>query len=323
MRRFILFWAILLLGVACSEVTAQQFRISDYDGDSLTIEYPPSFDGAYLFVESSSNLTSNVVWEAIDYTEVNLVLGATVLYTPPVTNTSSTSTNETTVPYVITPEYIEAVTSGEIENSAWTAGSVWDSTTDGAKGFFRILGLSFVDSDNDGVDNVSEYEAGTDPYTSDASPVSLPPDDGDPQPVLGSVNSSPGDWNTPPQSDYRAAVGLHGAINARILAMDGTNGTFTASSTTNELGAWIESMCGTWAATVSGDSYPTVDDGRFFQTETNGFTWVGQENIYALALHPHDGSEQFVNHLVKSAAADPMGLASLGGTGIVVNASNP
>ena len=165
------------------------------------------------------------------------------------------------------------------------------------------------------MDNVSEYGAGTDPYTSDAPPVSLPPDDGDPQAVPGSVTSAPGDWNTPPQSDYRATTGLHGAINVRILAMDGTNGTFTADSTVAELGSWIESMCGTWTAPEGDDTYPTVDDGRFFQTETNAFTWVGKENIYALAFHPHDGSEEFPNHLVQSAAADPAGSSTLVSSG--------
>jgi len=324
MKRLGLFLSVGFLFAVCGAAVGQQFRISEYDGETLTIEYPPSFDGAYLFVGSSSNLTSNVVWEAVDYTQVELVLGETVYYTPPATNTSGSSTNEAVVPYEITPEYIEAVSNGEIENDSWTAGSVWDATTDGVKGFFRIFGLSFVDTDGDGVDNVSEYGAGTDPNVPDSPPVTLPPDDGDPQTVPGSVASAPGDWNAPPQSDYRAPVGWHGAINVRILAMDGTNGTFTASSTTNELGAWIESMCGTWTAPEGDDTYPTVDGGRFFQTETNGFTWVGKENIYALAFHPHDGSEQFVNHLVKSDAADPAGLALLpDSTPVLVNASNP
>lgn len=324
MRRFGLFGLAGFLLVVCGAAVGQQFRISDYDGENITIEYPPSFDGAYLFVEQSSNLTSNVVWEAVDYTEVNLVLGDTVFYSPPATNTSGTSTNQAEVPYVITPEYLEAVTSGEIENNAWTAGSVWDATTDGVKGFFRIFGLSFVDTDGDGVDNVSEYGAGTDPNVSDAPPISLPPDDGDPQIVPGSVASAPGDWNTPQQSDYRAAVGLHGAINARILAMDGTNGTFTATSMVAEFGAWIEAKCGTWTAPDGDDTYPTVENGRFFRTETNGFAWAGKENIYALAFHPHDGSEEFSNHLTQSAAADPAGLALLpDSTPVLVNASSP
>lgn len=56
----------ILLAVSVSaglvSVPAQQFRIGDYDGESVTIEYPPSFDGAYLFIEQSSNLTDQA-WE--------------------------------------------------------------------------------------------------------------------------------------------------------------------------------------------------------------------------------------------------------------------
>lgn len=323
MRRFGLFWLVGLLSMFCCAAVAQQFRISSFTNGEVVIEYPPSFDGAYLFVEQSSNLVSNTVWEAVDYTQVELVLGDTVYYTPPATNAPGSINQTTEVPYEITPEYIQALSSGEIENDSWSVGTVWDATTDGISGFFRILGISFVDTDGDGVDNVSEYGEGTDPYTSDAPLVSLPPDDGDPKPVPGSVDSAPGDWNAPPQTVYKATVGLRGAINARILAMDGTNGTFTADATVAELGAWIESMCGTWQAPAGGDTYPTVDGGRFYRAETNGFTWVGQENIYALAFHPYGGSEQFANHLVRSSAADPAGLAILGGSGVVVNASNP
>jgi len=107
----------------------------------------------------------------------------------------------------------------------------------GSRGFFRIHALSFADSDGDGMDDVTEYGRGSDPYTPDAPAVTLPPDNGDPQPVPGSVDTAPGDWNTPPQTDYRSAAGYHGAINSLILALDGINGTFTASSTVEELGA--------------------------------------------------------------------------------------
>ena len=315
-----LLWVCLL----CRVVLAQQFRIVDYADGNVTIEYPPSFDGAYLFIEQSSNLTSNVVWEAVDYSQVTLVEGETVYYASPATNAPGTTNQTAEVPCEITPEYLEAVANGEITNSDWTASS---STllppTEGDAGFYQIEAISFVDTDNDGVDNVSEYGAGTDPFVSDAPSITLPSDDGDPRPVPGSVDSAPGDWNSPPQAVYKATVGLYSEINNRILAMDGTNGTFTAQSTVEQLGAWIEAQCGIWQATATGDGYPTVDGGRFFQTETNGFTWVGKENIYPLAFHPYDGSEQFTNHLVKSTAADPAGLATLGGTGVVVNASDP
>ncbi len=312
--------------VICGAVVAQQFRISEYDGTTLTIEYPPSFEGAYLFVESSSNLTSNVVWEAVDYTEVDLVLGATVFYSPSATNTSSSSTNETAVPYEITPEYMEALSNGEIENSAWTAGSVWDSTTDGAKGFFRIFGLSFIDTDDDGVDNVSEYGAGTDPYVSDAPPVTLPPDDGDPQPVLGSVDSAPGDWNSAPSLVYKNNGSAWQIINALTLALDGTNGTFTAQTVPAVLGSWIELKCsGAWGEPASGYVYPIVGDGSFYRTEEPGsFQWAGMEKIYPLALTAYNGSEQFLNHLIQTQAADVAGLATLkDGSPVLVDAQNP
>ena len=97
----------------------------------------------------------------------------------------------------------EAVQNGEIEQSGWTASSIWSNTTSGVKSFFRIVGLSFVDTDGDGRDNVTEYGEGTDPNVPDSPSVSLPLDNGDPRPVLGSVDSSPGDWNTPPATVYR------------------------------------------------------------------------------------------------------------------------
>ncbi|MEA2068004.1 MAG: hypothetical protein U9P12_02275 [Verrucomicrobiota bacterium] len=78
MKRFGLLWSAGLACVLCNVALAQQFRISEYVDGNITIEYPPSFDGAYLFVESSSNLTSNVVWEAVDYTQVELVEGDAV-----------------------------------------------------------------------------------------------------------------------------------------------------------------------------------------------------------------------------------------------------
>ncbi|MCF7864194.1 MAG: hypothetical protein K9L89_05335 [Kiritimatiellales bacterium] len=310
------------LFAACGWVAAQQFRITDYDGSTVTIEYPPSFAGAYLFFQQNTNLMSGE-WEAVDYSQIALVEGAEVLYSPS-SETTGGSTNQTEVPYQITPEFIAAVANGEITNSEWVAASSITAPSDGDSGFYRYEAISFVDTDGDGVDNVSEYGAGTDPYESDAPPVTLPLDDGDPQAVPGSVDSAPGDWNTPPQTVYRATIGLHGAINARILAMDGTNGTFTADSTVEELGAWIEAQCGNWVAPAEEEVYPTVDGGRFFQTETNGFAWAGKENIYALAFHPYDGPEQFANHLVKGDPSDPTGLASIGGTNpVLVNASNP
>ena len=94
MRRLGLFRLAVVVFGLCTVAMAQQFRISEYDVDTITIEYPPSFDGAYLFVEQSSNLTSNVVWEAVDYTQVELVLGDTVYYTPPATNAPPGETKE-------------------------------------------------------------------------------------------------------------------------------------------------------------------------------------------------------------------------------------
>jgi len=319
-----LLWLAGFLFAVCGAAVAQQFHISSFTNGEVVIEYPPSFAGAYLFVESASNLTSNVVWEAVDYTQVELVEGDTVYYTPPATNAPGSTNQTTEVPYEITPEYIQAVSSGEIENDSWAAGTAWGSPMDGLANFYMISAISYVDTDGDGVDNVSEYGEGTDPNVPDSPPANLPPDDGDPKPVPGSVDSAPGDWNTPPQSDYRAFVGLHGAINARILAMDGTNGTFIADSTVAELGAWIETMCGTWTAPKQGDTYPTVADGRFFRTDTNGFSWAGMENIYPIAFYPYDGSEQFENHLIQSDIGDPAGLALLpDSTPVLVNAGNP
>ena len=313
---------LVLLVLLSSNGFAQQFRISEYDGETIVIEYPPSFAGAYLFVEQSSNLISDVVWETVDYTQVELVLGDTVYYALPATNDSS-STNETVVPYEITPEYIQAVSSGEIENSAWTAGSVWNATTDGVAGFFRILGLSFIDTDGDGIDNVSEYGAGTDYSIPDSPSVTLPPDNGDPRPVPGSVSSAPGDWNTPPQTDYRSYVGLHGAINARIMAMNGTNGTFSSDSTVEELGEWIESVCGSWM-TDTNTGAPVVEGGRFYQPEVNGFTWDGRENMHPIAFHSYDGTEGFTNHLVQANSGDWSGLARLpDNSPVLLDASNP
>jgi len=183
-------------GLFSCAVFARQFRISQYDGESLTIEYPPCFDGAYLFVEKNTNLLSGV-WEVLDYMQVDLVAGAPAMYYPPVTNApDETSGSQEEIPCVMTSEYIEALANGEIENDQWSADSVWNATQDGVKGFFRIFGLSFEDSDGDGVDNVTEYGRGTNPYTNDDPAVMLLPDHGDPKPVPGSINSTPGDWIT-------------------------------------------------------------------------------------------------------------------------------
>ncbi|MEE9369480.1 MAG: hypothetical protein V3V05_11560 [Pontiella sp.] len=322
MKRFGL---VSFLFAVCGVAVGQQFRISEYENNTITIEYPPSFAGAYLFTEANTNLMGGE-WGAFDFMEISLVEGAEVMFTPtPSSSPSVSSTNAAEVPYFITPEYIQAVANGEIVDTEWTAGIAESlPPQEGDSGFIRIAAISYIDTDGDGVDNVSEYEAGTDPNVADAPPVNLPEDDGDPQAVPGSVDSAPGDWNTPPQTIYRATVGLHGAVNARILAMDGTNGTFPAEATPAELGAWIESMCGTWTNAVEEETYPTVEGGRFFRTETNGFSWAGKENIYALALHPHDGSEQFANHLIQSGAGDPAGLALLtNGTPVLVDAGNP
>lgn len=131
--------AVVLVVAMPISLMAQQFRISEYDGDSVTIEYPPSFDGAYLFIEQSSNLTGQV-WETVDYAQINLVEGAPVTYSAPLASPASegTATNESAeIPYVMTPEYLQAVANGEIENDAWTASSVWQTVKDGACGFRR------------------------------------------------------------------------------------------------------------------------------------------------------------------------------------------
>jgi hypothetical protein len=150
-------------------------------------------------VEQNSNLVTEA-WETVDYAQISLELGDSVILSAPVSTvlSSSESTNQIDIPYEITPEYLEAVSNGEITNSAWTASSIWDSVQDEVKGFFRIQAISYVDSDGDGIDNVTEHALNLNPYEQDAPPVSLPEDDGDPRPVQGSVDSSPGDWNTPP-----------------------------------------------------------------------------------------------------------------------------
>ncbi len=320
MRKYILLTSALLLALSGF---AQQFRISEYLDGNITIEYPPSFDGAYLFIDQSTNLAANV-WDTVDYSTVSLVQGETVLYSPLEESSSGESNNPPTeVPYEITPEYITAVANGEIENSEWAASTVWNSVREGASGFYRIFALSFVDSDGDGIDNVTEYEAGTDPYTNDAPVIALPADDGDPQSVPGSVDSAPGDWNTSPQNLYQATGSPYEAINMRILAMDGTNGTFTTETPVATLGTWIATQCGTWTATASGDLYPTVSGGRFYRTPKDGFWWAGKEHVFALALNAYDGSEAFVNHLVQASPSDPAGLALLSdGTPVLVDASN-
>ena len=283
-----------LLGcLFCIEVLAQPFRISNFTNGEVVIEYPPSFDGAYLFVNTSSNLTDGT-WDVADYSQVALIAG-------------------------------EA--SGEMQNDSWSAGSIWNPAMEADKGFFRISAISFVDTDGDGIDNVSEYSAGTDPFTDDAPLIHLPVDDGDPRPVPGLVDSAPGDWNSPPQTGFRSNNGLNKEINNRILALTGAKGGFSAGSTIAELGAWIEAMCGTWRESdwlFDNGTHPLVENGSFYRPETNGFTWVGKENIYALALYPYDGSEEFYNHLVQSDPADPAGLARLSdGTPVLVNGANP
>ena len=116
---------ISLFAVLCTSIFAQQFKVSEYSDGSIQIEYPPSFDGAYLFVEQNSNLVTEA-WETVDYYQISLELGDSVILSAPVSTvlSSSESTNQVDIPYEITPEYLEAVSNGEITNSAWTASSI-------------------------------------------------------------------------------------------------------------------------------------------------------------------------------------------------------
>ncbi len=51
MRRLGLFRLAVVVFGLCTVAMAQQFRISEYDVDTITIEYPPSFDGAEAWVQ--------------------------------------------------------------------------------------------------------------------------------------------------------------------------------------------------------------------------------------------------------------------------------
>ncbi|QBG48330.1 alpha/beta hydrolase [Verrucomicrobia bacterium S94] len=284
---------------------AQEFRISEYDGDSITVEYPPCFDGAYLFVEQGTNLVDQN-WETVDYTQVSLAEEDAVSFA--VSSTGRTAAATGAISAAELPE-----TGGEHES-----------------GFVRISAVSFVDSDGDGLDNVTEYALNLNPYEKDAPQVSLPEDDGDPRPVPGSVDSAPGDWNTPPSAVYRNAGSAYELINHLILALEGTNGTFTAQTSAAALGGWIEQQCGSWYPPLENDRFPIVYGGRFFRMETNGFEWVGKEHIYPLAFYDYaasgyaDAVPQFINHLVRSSETDRPGLALLpDGSSVLVNAENP
>lgn len=318
--------AMLLLWGAQLPSSAQQFRISDYSNETIRIEYPPCFDGAFLFIEQTTNLAEQA-WEMVDYTQVELVAGDAMVFSPTSQTgavTAPSADAAAAVPYIVTEEYLEALSNGEIENDEWTASTIWHSIQDGASKMFRITGISFRDDDNDGIDNLTEYADGSDPYANDAPPISLPPDDGDPRPVPGSVESAPGDWNTPPLNAYRATGSPFEEINQRILALDGTNGTFTAQTPIATLGAWIEAQCGTWQAVSGVDLYPKVSGGRFFRTPDEAFSWSGKEHVFALALRAYNGSESFVNHLVQAIPSDPAGLARLpDGSPVLVDGSNP
>ncbi|QBG49011.1 hypothetical protein EGM51_16985 [Verrucomicrobia bacterium S94] len=296
--------AVFFLNMAES-MFAQEFRISEYDGDSITVEYPPCFDGAYLFVEQGTNLVDQN-WETVDYTQVSLAEEDAVSFA--VSSTGRTATATGAISAAELPE-----TGGEHES-----------------GFVRISAVSFVDSDGDGLDNVTEYALNLNPYEQDAPQVSLPEDDGDPRPVPGSIDSAPGDWNTPPSAVYRNAGSAYELINHLILALEGTNGTFTAQTSAAALGGWIEQQCGSWYPPLENDRFPIVYGGRFFRMETNGFEWVGKEHIYPLAFYDYaasgyaDAVPQFINHLVRSSETDRPGLAVLpDGSSVLVNAENP
>ena len=69
MKRSVFFLLLFLFAAVVS--LAQDFAISEFDGENLTVEYPACFDGAYLFIESCSNLTDSA-WEIIDYSQINL-----------------------------------------------------------------------------------------------------------------------------------------------------------------------------------------------------------------------------------------------------------
>jgi hypothetical protein len=128
MKRVLSFLLLFLL--VGSSSFAQNFEISAFDGESLDIAYPPSFDGAYLFVESCSNLTDSA-WETIDYSQVSLASGDEMM------NFS-----------MLNPEG---------DDVGPSLNSIWSGPQDAVRKFFRVSALSFVDSDGDGVDNVTEH----------------------------------------------------------------------------------------------------------------------------------------------------------------------
>ena len=313
---------------------AQQFRIGEYDGESVTIEYPPSFDGAYLFVQTCSNL-SGQAWETVDYSQVNLVEGDSITYNGPAVDTVSamaTTNDAVDIPYEITPEYIEALHRGEIDDTAWQANSILGAARNGASGFFRVFAISFRDDDGDGVDNITEYENGTSPYTDDAPEIDLPDDDGDPRSVPGSVDSAPGDWNAAPAVIYQSPGQAYQRINLLELALYGERGTYPAGTPVDVLGEWVAMHCATWMKMES-DEYPrSYCDyewwyGRFYRTEDESFQWENQEHIYPLTLWDctisgFEGSTQFTNHLVQYSLTDRPGLARLSdGTPVCVDYS--
>lgn len=132
--------------------TIAGFRIVQ-DGTNLSVNLPVEFTEATITLQSCSNLV-NAAWSSVLQTNAatnGLMFLGSVVLPDSIGGGSSTNSGGVEIPV---PGETNAISSNVTNNSVAV--------------FYRVNASSTVDSDNDGLDNVSEYGAGTDYQDSDS-----------------------------------------------------------------------------------------------------------------------------------------------------------
>ncbi|MGE4490771.1 MAG: hypothetical protein AB7E95_14615, partial [Kiritimatiellales bacterium] len=125
------------------------------DGTNLSVNLPDAFVGATITLKRSTNLIegawSTVCTQTVTNSGIQFLAAAEV--PDPAGGTSSNSYSGGSIP----------VPGGEDGGGSGGSGSFF-----GAPAYYRSYAVSTVDSDGDGLDNVTEYDLGTDYLTADS-----------------------------------------------------------------------------------------------------------------------------------------------------------
>ena len=138
-----------------------QFRVIQ-NSTNLSVQLPPEFAGADISLESCSNLVG-AAWTTVLQTNAafggELPLGAVILPDLAAGGGSSTNSGGGGVPPLPTVRLTGSTDAGTVGSAAV---------------FYRASANTLLDSDGDGLDNLREYEIGTDYLLRDTSGDGLP-----------------------------------------------------------------------------------------------------------------------------------------------------